>query len=417
VNVIWSRVAPVRPSIPDDPSSAGYDWTAVDSAVKDLHARGLDVMLMLYDAPGWAEAPGRPSAVSPGSWRPDPKAFGQFATAAAIRYDGHTPEPGHLFTFLPRVRYWQAWNEPNLDQYLSPQRVKAAHGERTVGPALYRPLLNALYASVKRVASSNYVVAGGTTSYGNANKPLGKQATAPVVFYRGLFCLKGPALKPASGCPAVDLDAVDHHPYKAQGPASHAVGRDEVAVPDIYKISRVLRAAEASGHAAPRGNKSIWVSELAWSSNPPAPNGVPMTVDAHWYELAFYTLYRQGVRTIMPLELGDPGLFPGQPQVLQSGLYFHNGKAKPLALAYRFPFVIASQGADQVLAWGRSPRAGRLAIEVHTRQHGWQVLRRLTVGRWQVFQTSIPHHGMSTWRAVVGPAVSLNWRQGAYTRR
>jgi hypothetical protein len=65
----------------------------------------------IVDAPGWAE----PSGVAHGT-TPNPSAFGDFARAAASRYGGS-------FAGLPRVRYWQAWNEPNLNLYLKPQWV------------------------------------------------------------------------------------------------------------------------------------------------------------------------------------------------------------------------------------------------------------------------------------------------------
>jgi hypothetical protein len=418
VNVVWSQVAPVRPVNPANPDSAGYNWAAVDSAVRDLHAHGLGVMLMLYYAPRWAEGRGRPDAAAAGSWRPNPKAFAGFASAAAHRYGGHTADPLHRGHSLPRVRYWQAWNEPNLDHYLSPQRVRTGQGEETVSPALYRQLLNGFYRAVKHVSPSNFVVAGGTTSFGNGpDKPLGKQATAPVAFYRALFCLAGrQALKPMPSCPAVHLDAIDHHPYNARGPARSDKAVDEAAIPDVHRISRVLRAAVAHGQALPHSSKGIWVTELAWSSNPPTPRGVPMMTDAHWYELAFYLLWNQGVRVIMPLEIGDPGLFRGAPAVLQSGLFFHTGKPKPIAKAYKFPFVVTSLSKRRVRAWGRSPLAGRLAIEVHQGKR-WHVVRTLKVRRWQVFASALAHRGNSTWRARVGSQVSLTWTQGAYTRR
>ena len=48
VNLVWSRVAPVvRPSsfVPTDPSSPGYNWSAIDATVRALSSHGLQVLL------------------------------------------------------------------------------------------------------------------------------------------------------------------------------------------------------------------------------------------------------------------------------------------------------------------------------------------------------------------------------------
>ena len=124
VNLVWSQVAPADPPSsfnPADPASPGYNWSAVDASVRDLTSQGLQVLLNISGAPTWAEGPGPPPDVQPGTWRPDPAQFASFATAAALRYDGRFPDPLHPGAFLPRVRYWQPWNEPNLAIYLSPQ--------------------------------------------------------------------------------------------------------------------------------------------------------------------------------------------------------------------------------------------------------------------------------------------------------
>ena len=111
-------MAPIEPPPsfnPADPASPGYDWSAIDTSVRDLTGQGLQVLLNITDAPTWAEGPDPPPDAQPGTWRPDPAQFASFATAAARRYDGRFPDPLHPGAFLPRVRYWQPWNEPNLD--------------------------------------------------------------------------------------------------------------------------------------------------------------------------------------------------------------------------------------------------------------------------------------------------------------
>lgn len=405
VNVEWAQVAPAtRPPgfDPTDPASPAYDFSGLDATVRDLAGHGLRVLLSVGDAPAWAEAPHRPRAVQPGTWRPDAAQLGEFARAIARRYDGSFPDPADPRTTLPRVSLWQAWNEPNLDYYLAPQWVRTRQGFRAVAPGLYRGLLNSFYAAVKQVSRSNYVLMAGTGPYGvpPGIEPLGQQRTEPVDFYRGVF----------SG--VVHLDAIDHHPYGVGGPTWHAINPGDVAVPDMYKILRVLRAAERSGHVLPRGHKGVWVSELGWSSRPPNPKGVPVQKDARWYEQAFYVLWRQGVDTILPLEIADPSDIADYRAVFESGIYYADGRPKPIAQAYRFPFVTQRLSRASVRAWGRAPQAGRLAIQVRARGGRWRTLKRLAVGDRQVFLASLALRGRALLRAVDGSQVSLTWRQG-----
>src|SRR5436190_1082364 len=73
----------------------------------------LDTIFNFENAPPWAERT-RGSGWDDGTNSPDPGEFGQFAKAIALRYSGH-------FHGIPRVRYYQAWNEPNHYRHLNPQ--------------------------------------------------------------------------------------------------------------------------------------------------------------------------------------------------------------------------------------------------------------------------------------------------------
>ena len=87
-------------------------------------AVGLAPILTVEGAPEWAQA----CSLGPGSCRPRPKDVADFVTAAARRYGGS-------YKGLPRVRYWQIWNEPNLRAYLTP--VADAKGN-LLSPGIYR---------------------------------------------------------------------------------------------------------------------------------------------------------------------------------------------------------------------------------------------------------------------------------------
>ncbi|MGZ4250939.1 MAG: hypothetical protein ACXVUE_21865, partial [Solirubrobacteraceae bacterium] len=412
VNVIWSRVAPrIRPGSfdPADPSSPGYDWTTVDAAVRNLSSRGIQVLLNFWGAPTWAQGPGAPAGGARGSWRPDAAALASFATAAALRYSGHFPDPLRPGAVLPRVRYWQPWNEPNLAYYLAPQWIRAGGHWAPASPGMYRGLLNAFYSAVKRVSSSNFVVTAGTAPYGD---PPGGQRMPPVAFDRSLFCLRANARLTPTSCPdPPHLDALSHHPYGISGPLWHALNADDAAVPDVYKLARVLHAAERAGHVRPAGAKRLWVTEVSWDSSPPDPQGVPAAQQARWLEQALYVLWRQGVDTVLWLQIVDSPPVPSYGATYQSGLYYLGGTPKPAAQAYRFPFVTRRLSRGRIQAWGRAPRTGKIAIE-QRRGTRWTGLRRLMMRVDQVFSVVLPMHGRATLRAQASPVTSLAWTQG-----
>jgi hypothetical protein len=367
------------------------------------------VLLNITGAPTWAEGPSPPADASPGSWRPDPAQFASFATAAALRYDGHFPDSLQPGALLPRVRYWQPWNEPNLSLYLSPQWTPSGRGWAAASPAIYRRLLNAFYRAVKRVSSSNFVVTAGTAPYGDSP---GGQRMPPVAFDRTLFCLRDDARLSPVSCPdPPHLDALSHHPYGIKGPLWHALNPDDAAVPDLDKLARVLHAAEHAGHVLPAGHKQLWVTEISWDTSPPDPNGIPVAEEARWLEQAVYVLWRQGVSTVLWLQIVDAPPVPSYGSTYQAGLYYLTGDPKPAAEAYRFPFVTRRVDHGHIQAWGRAPRGGELAIEAQRRGR-WVVLRRMLARTDQVFQAVLPVRGRAVLRAQADPDTSLAWTQG-----
>lgn len=411
INVFWNQVAPsVRPAgfDPSNPSSPGYDWASVDTAVRDLTAGGMRVLITILAAPGWAEGPGMPASAAPGTWRPDPVQFAAFARAAAVRYSGSFPDPLNPSSPLPRVSYWQPWNEPNLSTYITPQWVPAGRGFTAESPTIYRDLLNAFYQAVKSVSPSNFVVTAGTAPYGD---PPGGDRVPPVAFYRDLFCLKdNGGLKPLR-CPSrPHLDAISHHPYGIGGPLWHAQNPDDAAVPDVYKIVNVLKAAERSRHVLPNSRKQIWDTEVSWDSKPPDPDGVPINKQARWVEQTMYVLWRQGVNTILWLQIVDAPPVPSYGTTNQGGTYYLNGQPKPAAQALRFPFVTQRTGRRRVNAWGRAPDGGTLRVEVLRRKR-WRTVRRVHVKPGRVFAVKLRIRRRFVARAQIGGDTSLTWRQ------
>ena len=149
-----------------DPASPAYRFARLDAAVESAAAAGLEPLLVVSHAPAFAEAPHRWPYAYPGSWAPSPAALEEFAAALARRYDGSFPDPATPGRALPRVRLFQAWNEPNLARYLEPQWVAAGGRWSAFSPLLYRQLLNGFYAGVKSVQPADVVVTAGVAPNG-----------------------------------------------------------------------------------------------------------------------------------------------------------------------------------------------------------------------------------------------------------
>ena len=410
-NVNWSLVAPSRPPPgfdPANPASPGYNWATTDTAVRDLASEGFRVLLTIVFAPKWAEAGGKPASAIAGTWRPDPTQFGEFATAAALRYSGHFADPQNPGSFLPAVRYWQPWNEPNLSNYITPQWIAAATGYRAQSPIIYRQLLNSFYRAVNGVSASNFVVTAGTAPFGD---PPGEARVPPVEFDRDLFCLRDNSKLTPLRCPdPPHLDAVSHHPYGVGGPFWHALNPDDASIPDMYKIARVLRAAQHWHHVLPAGPKQFWDTEISWDSDPPDPGGVPINRQARWVEQTMYVLWRQGVDTVLWLQIIDAPPIPSYGTTSQGGMYFLDGAPKPAARALRFPFVTRRSDRRHIQAWGRAPQGGRLAVEKRSGGR-WRIVRSLRLKDHQVFQITLRIRGRALLQAEIGSQISLPWSQ------
>jgi hypothetical protein len=411
ISVIWRSVAPVtRPPgfVESNPASPGYYWAPIDAKVRAYSAAGVRVVVVMTNAPVWAQGPGAPATVFPGTWKPNPSDIAQFGTALALRYSGHFPDPLQPGRFLPRVGYWQGWNEPNLTHYLAPQWVKTAHGFQANSPDLYRPMANAFYSAVKAVSKSNVVLMAGTAPWGD---PIGGLGMRPMYFWRHLLCLTT-KLTPLPSCPGkVHYDITDHHSYDVIQPTHAAINADDVTIPDLYKVAKVVRAGVRFGRILPKGNKPLWADEFSWDSNPPDPHGVSLATQATWLEQAFYLLWRQGVSTALWFVIADAPPVPSYSGTYQAGTFFLNGQAKPSALAFRFPLVASRPNHSHVFVWGRAPSSGRLRVERAVAGGSWKVLRTLRVHQNGVFTTTLKLRGGVSLRAQVNGLTSLTWNQ------
>jgi hypothetical protein len=402
----WANIEPSPPrrgTNPSNPSNPAYHWGTLDRAVRDAAAHRLTVVLSVASAggPEWVDGPHRPRSILPGTWNPRARAYGLFARAVARRYSG-TFNPGG--GRLPRVRYFQAWGEPNLNDHLAPQWIRV-HGQwKAESPLIYRRLLNAAYLAVKSVHRSNKVVTAGTAPYGD---PPGGARMPPVTFVQNLLCLTQRLRSRHCRNPA-HFDVLAHDPYDFGGPFQPALNSYDVSLPDFWKLTRLLHAAVHQGLALPRAPKRVWATEFSWDSRPPDPHGVPVIRRARWIEETFHELWREGVSAIVWYLLRDQPPVPNYASTYQSGLYYLSGRAKRGLEGFRFPFVV-SGGKGPFTVWGISPRTGRVRVqeEVHGR---WRTLTTVRVHAHGVFTRELRLAGHPLMRAVIRRESSLTWR-------
>jgi hypothetical protein len=414
IDADWgSVVGDQPPANPRDPSDPAYSFFELDRAVRAAQQRGLQVMFTVDLAPAWAEGADRPptSEARPGTWRPDSAAYGDFAHALATRYSGTFPDPIGSGQALPRVRHYEVWSEANETTFLAPQWDQGG----PASPALYRQLLNSLYAGVKAVHADNLVIGPGLAPYGD---PPGGSRMRPLVFLRELFCLKGrrhpTSKKQCSKAEIPRLDIFSHHPINLFGaPPDHAGHPDDATSGDLDRIKRILRAAEKARNVKPRGRHPLWVTESFWYSNPPteAAFAVPLPVQARYLAQAYYLWWSAGAQAVVNFLVRDVSNDGGDtfgPQTFGTGIFFQDGTPKPAFDAFRFPFVADRQRKNKVLAWGKAPSTGELEIQLQ-QPDGWQTVKQLSVNDGAVFTASLRIPGAATLRAVVGSDASVPW--------
>ena len=202
-----------------------------------------------------------------------------------------------------------------------------------------------------------------------------------------------------------------HHPINTSGgPRRAAINPDDASSPDLDRIVRVLRGAEAVGTVLP-GRHQVWADEFWWDSNPPNPAGTPLDRHARWIEEELFLLWQDGASVAMNYLIRD---YPGVPQSLgfnHSGLFFADGRPKPAYTAFRFPFVTERLDKRRLRAWGKAPAAGKLVIQRRAKGR-WVATKKIQVSQGSVFTAKLPLRGKQRLRAAVAGNQSLVWKQG-----
>jgi hypothetical protein len=423
IPVNWGDVVNDDPGpgfLATDPSSGEYHFELIDAAVLATVSAGLTPLLVVSHAPAFAEAAPRWRFAYPGSWDPSPEALRSFAITLARRYDGSFPNPHDPAQSLPRVRLFQAWNEPNLARYLEPQWVVRGGRWLAFSPLLYRELLNGFYAGVKSVAPRDVVIAAGVAPNGD---PAGVGRMAPVSFLRSLLCLPVNAAQRASACPDPShFEVLAFHPLSVGDPDAPAPSSLEVSISDAGKITGLLAQAERARTVLPEGRKRVWVTELDWESAPQSAQGVPARLQAAWVSRALHRLWAAGVSLVSWEYLVDafPGVSLDNPTggVVEvpraAGLYaagaggqFSNATPKPFLQGFALPFDPLRVNARQVRVWALLMRPRQpVLLQLQSLTGGWHTLAHLRADAAAVINKLIDMRGPLRLRLRAGALTS-----------
>jgi hypothetical protein len=139
---------------------------------------GWETLVVLADTPDWAAAP--PSGCERETTRPRNRppredalpAYRRLITdvLAAAEQEG------------AQLRFWSAWNEPNLPPFLSPQRSRCDAGSPSLAPAVYARLARTLLQTLSDVPGDQRLVIGETAGILKSSRLV----TSVPEFIRGL---------------------------------------------------------------------------------------------------------------------------------------------------------------------------------------------------------------------------------------
>jgi hypothetical protein len=396
VTVGWSSIAPSprshrRPSFDAaDPSAyPAASWAVYDEIDRYAAVTGIQVdFVVAGGSPLWADAAGNPSSDLNFSWKPSAREYGLFVRAVAARYGGNYTPRGSAAA-LPRIHFWEIWNEANFGEDLDPQAIDGS--SVSVGPGMYRGLVNAGWSSLQATGHGHDTIligglaARGLSARASRRLPGGLPGvfgtTKPLQFIRTLYCvdsrfreLRGRAAS-AVGCPTsasgsrrfrsanpglFGASGFGIHPYPVGEPPTKADSND----PDFVEFSELPRLASTLDRTqrtyGSRTRFAIYNTEYGYITNPPNRSGryASPTTAAYYTNWAEYLSWRNPrIATTMQYLLDDPNPRVGVPEFggFASGLIFFGGGHKPGFSAYRLPLylpVTTTRKSRSVEVWG-----------------------------------------------------------------
>ena len=388
----WRDISPAdKPADPSDPAAyKPAEWQRYDAAIRGANERGMRVFIMLGGhAPPWASEPS-PKDYPNGVHQPDPALFRQFVQAAGTRYSGTYTVSGAGYSDpnpLPRVTIWSVWNEPNLVQWLSPQKD---------APEIYR---NLLYGGFDGLSDSGH--GGDTLLYGEL-VPFGaakNKRTRPLMFLREVACVDrryrpytGSRAR-SRGCEnfrALPGAGLAHHPYTlAGGPhVNSSPNRDDASLDKLSRLASTLDKLTRKKRFASQSRQAVWLTEFGYQTDPPDPNQTPIRKVPGFMGESEYMTFRNNriVAWSQYPFTDDPVASSGTNRHggFQSGIKTENGRPKVGVYdAFRFPFFVSKRGASRVEIFGGVRPGGEgaaVTIESRIGNGKWRRLATLNAG-------------------------------------
>jgi hypothetical protein len=327
--------------------------------------------------------------------------YGQFVEAVARRYSGDCVPPG-ASSPLPRVSFWEIWNEPNWGPALQPQM--AIHPLRIVSATEYRRLADAAWSAFSHTGHGHDTIVIGNLSPRGVTAPPDTELQAavdvsgPLAFTRTLYCvdsgdrpLRGDAALRAD-CPTTAAGskrfALAHpvlfqaagfgvHPYPIGLPpteADESSGGDTVQFSQIPQFARTLD--RDYGVYGSQRRMPIYNTEFGYITRPPNPGTeyVSPSTAARYLNWAEYLTWRNPrIATTMQFQLYDsPGPSAFGAGGFASALIFSDGKPKRTFFAYRMPVFLPVTRAARGHAlevWGCARPARYAYLDTHGPQY------------------------------------------------
>ncbi len=241
VPIVWSSVQPTKDSQPF--------WSGTDAVIRGAALAGIEVLPFVYGAPGWvvpqAPVPGTGGTLTAPRTLPVKTGAQRAAWQGFLRLVVSRYGPSGSFwienpDLRPRpIRVWQLWNEPNFKYFVA-----------RPNPVEYGKLVNISYTALRSADPGAKVVLAGLFS--EPREALFKGG--PRQAYFGTEFLE----RMYKSTPGVRSKFVGTalHPY---------TGSYRELGEDIEAFRAVMKK-----HGD--GGKGLWVTEVSWSSQPPAPN-------------------------------------------------------------------------------------------------------------------------------------------------
>ncbi len=323
----WAVANKTRPTDPNDPGDAAYDWTIYDRLVRYATQTTSRSSSRSSSRPAGRTAARRGrfrrptttiSPTSPTQPRSATAGSGRRRRGSRIRRNPTTKLP------LPKVTMWTAWNEPNNPIWLTPQYKKVGKKWRVESAFNYAKICNAVYNGVHSPflgpLPDEHVACGVTGPKGNDAPGTKRSSVDPITF-----------LTQAHRFGMKTFDVYAHHPYPDKGAAESPTfvpkGNFKLRV-QLGNINTLLKLISKF-----YGPKHLWITEFGYQSNPPDKAfGVSLAKQAQDLTQS-YAIARKNPRIDMLLWFlvrDEANVKSGW----QSGLETPTGKKKPAWAAF-----------------------------------------------------------------------------------